>query len=400
MPRRTVVDPRFADRLRELRADRRLSIRDLAALSFLAKSTVSDLENQTKAPTPETARTLDKALGTGGELTAMVSEAPSDQPYLWETAELLERVRASAVSPAAIEALHLTAFELCCRYGRDDPLILRGEGHRWLREVMRLLRRPVGLHEHRELLTIAGWLALLVGCVEYDLGLAPAAEATRGAAVVLGREGGNGEIEAWGWEMAAWFALTQGRYRDVVTAAETGQTVVGRHTAAVQLVAQEAKARARQGDPRGVRAALVRGRRLLDLFAPPSRPDHHFVVDPEKWDFYAMDAYRLVGDDTRAQHHAEQVLRQGTAEDGSERAPMRMAEARLTLGVVAARAGDLEAAVAAGLAAFHARRRSIPQLLLVAAELDAELQRRDPKGPWSGEFRNALRAVRPPAADT
>ncbi|MET8416209.1 hypothetical protein ABZV41_10800 [Streptomyces sp. NPDC005098] len=39
------------------------------------------------------------------------------------------------------------------------------------------------------------------------------------------------------------------------------------------------------------------------------------------------------------------MIRAGTDFDGSERSPMRMAEARITLGVVAARQGDLDQAV-------------------------------------------------------
>ncbi|MEV8204371.1 hypothetical protein [Streptomyces sp. NPDC079189] len=29
----------------------------------------------------------------------------------------------------------------------------------------------------------------------------------------------------------------------------------------------------------------------------PENLDHHFVVDPAKFDFYAMDCYRLLGED-------------------------------------------------------------------------------------------------------
>jgi hypothetical protein len=96
-------------------------------------------------------------------------------------------------------------------------------------------------------------------------------------------------------------------------------------------------------------------------------------VDPAKWDFYAMDAYRLAGDDTLATMHAKEVLRNGTTPDGSEIAPMRMAEARLTLAVAAARQDDLEQAASLGRTALTASRQSLPSLLMVAGELDSEL---------------------------
>ena len=388
------VDPRFPSRLRQLRHERGWSLQALAERSYLVKSTISALETGARRPTAATAAALDTALDAGGELAAMVTEdAPAAEARMWGTAELLDRIRACDMAPGTIDALHVTVGELCCAYSWRDAHELRGEGLRWLRETLRLLGRPTSLRAHQELLTAAGWLALLVGCIEYDLGLRPAAEATRVAARELGHEGGNTEIEAWAWEMAAWMALTQGRWRDTLDAAETGQAIVGQHTAAVQLIGQQAKALARLGDQAGVREALDRGRRLLDRFAAPSRPDHHFVVDPDKWDFYAMDAYRLVGMDTEAAHHAEQVLILGTAPDGSEKAPMRMAEARLTLGAVAARQGELEQAVEVGVSALAASRRSLPSLLMVAGEVDRELTRRDPGGPLVAEFRAAVHQV-------
>lgn len=390
--RRTIADPRFATRLRELRRERGLSLRELAAAAYLAKSTISELENATTAPSLDTAQALDRALRAEGELSGMVTAPTSAN--LWEAAEVLAKVQASDVSPATVEATHAAVYEMCCTYGWQDARQLRSEGLRWLREVERLLRRPVGLRAHQELLTVAGWLALLIGCVEYDLGLRPAAEATRVAALQLADEGGNNEIAAWAWEMSAWFALTSGRYRETVAAAEAGQAIAGgEHTVGVQLFGQQAKALARLGDARGVHAALERGRRLLDRFPRPARPDHHFVVDPDKWDFYAMDAYRFVGQDDLARQHAIEVLRLGTAPGGAEKAPMRMAEARLTLSTVAARAGDLEHAVAVALDAFQSRRRSVPQLLMVAQEVGIELRRRDPRGRPLTDFDEAVRSV-------
>jgi hypothetical protein len=301
-------------------------------------------------------------------------------------------VQASDTAPATVEALHATVFELCCQYATRPATELRVEAHGWIREVTRLLHRPTGLAAHRELLTAAGWLALLVGCVEYDLGMRAGAEATRTAARQLGEEAGHPEIVAWSYEMAAWFALTQARYRGVLSAAHSGRAAAPRGSAAVQLTAQEAKAYARLGDPAGVRDALSRGRALLDQMDGPDRPDHHFVVDPDKWDFYAMDAFRLAGEDDLAAGHAGTVLELGQGPDG-EKAPMRMAEARLTLAAVAARAGDLEQAAAAGVQALAAGRKSLPSLLMVAGELDVELHRRFPGAVPADDFREALRSV-------
>ena len=117
---------------------------------------------------------------------------------------------------------------------------------------------------------------------------------------------------------------------------------------AVQLAAQEAKAWARIGDKRQTEVSLDRGRRLLDSMPYPENLDHHFVVDPTKFDFYAMDCYRLLGEDAMAGTSPMTVVQASTDFDGTERAPMRLAEARITLGVVAAREGDLEHAVQLG----------------------------------------------------
>ena len=70
---------------------------------------------------------------------------------------------------------------------------------------------------------------------------------------------------------------------------------------AVQLAAQEAKAWARIGDRRQTEVALDRGRRLLDSMPYPENLDHHFVVDPTKFGFYAMDCYRMLADDKVAE---------------------------------------------------------------------------------------------------
>jgi hypothetical protein len=118
----------------------------------------------------------------------------------------------------------------------------------------------------------------------------------------------------------------------------------------------------------------------LSALPYPENCDHHFVVDPMKFDYYAVDCYRTVGADSMAEHLAEEVIEANTDFDGLERAPMRMAEARITLGVVRAREGDLEGAVSLGMRALVGDRKSLPSLLMVSRDLTKVLNDR-----YSGE---------------
>jgi transcriptional regulator with XRE-family HTH domain len=385
----------FGDMLRQLRTEHGISLGQLALRIHYNKGYLSRIESGQKAPSETLARQCDSVLGARGELIAAahldIAAARDTRPSY--TTELLRRIRASDITPGSIESIHATVAELCCQYAHRDAQELRAEAQDWLREIARVLRQPIGLKQHQEALVATGWLALLIGCIEYDLGLRAGAEATRVAAAQLGAEAGTADIIGWTHEMSAWFALTQGRYRSVLDATSAGRATAPNHSVVVQLAGQDAKALGRMGDVQGVRQSLEFGRRRLEHTTSPLRPEHHFAVDPDKWEFYAMDAYRLAGDDDLAAEYAREVLRKGTTPDGGERSPMRMAEARLTLAVVAAHKGELDEAIGIGLAALTNSRRSLPSLLMVAGELDAALQQRWPDVAAVEDFREAVRTV-------
>lgn len=300
------------------------------------------------------------------------------------TVELLKRIRTSDIDSSTIDALNITVEQLCCDYASVDGRNLVIAGRDLLSKVTELLGGKLSLAQHREVLGNAGMLALLVGCLEYDLGDARAAEATRRMALELGKESGQTGVVGWAHEMLAWFQLTSGNYRAVLSAADTGIVAAGSHSVAVQLHAQRAKAYARMGEPEQAHAALEHGRELLDRLPFPERPENHFVVDPDKYDFYAMDTYRVSGQDDLAARNAEEVIRRGVNPEGELATPMRTAEAQLTLAVVAARKGDPDEATALGLEALQGDKQSRPSLLHVARELSNELKAYGPK--VGGEF--------------
>jgi len=322
-----------------------------------------------------------------------------------DTLEVLTRLRGSSIDAATLEGLRITVDRLCSEYPYLPAQQLLVEGRSWLRRITTMLDRQLTLRQHKELLSMAGWLAALVGCVEYDSVNRAAAEAIRQTAWSLGEESGDAEVMAWAQEMRAWFALTRGDYRGVLAAAATGHEVAPSGPAAVQLHAQKAKAWARIGDRRQVEVALDQGRSLLERLPYPENLDNHFAVDPAKWDFYSMDCYRILGssqdasstENKLAETYAAEVIRIGTNSTGTERSPMRNAEARVTLGVIAARQGELEQAIDYGHRALAGERLSLPSLLMVSSELASVIKQRYNTDVAAADYLDQLKHLSDPA---
>ena len=173
--------------------------------------------------------------------------------------------------------------------------------------------------------------------------------------------------------------VTAGDYHGVIAAAQAGTDRVPAHGVTVQLAAQEAKAWARIGGRRQPEVAPDRGRRLLDSMPYPENLDNHFVVDPTKFDFYAMDCYRHLAEDRMAETLADEVIQNATGFGGTERASMRPAEAQVTPGVVAARQGNTEQAIHHGEQALGGQRKSLPSLAMVSRDLSRVLKQRCPE---------------------
>jgi hypothetical protein len=310
-----------------------------------------------------------------------------------DTLELVSRLQRSDLDQASLDALRIMADRLCSEYPYMPSDQLLTEGRAWLRRITTLQGQRLTLAQHREILVLAGWIALLIGCVEHDTGNRAAAETTRQAALSLGTDAEHGEIKAWAHEIRAWMALTTGDYHGVVAASRAGIEEAPHHSVAVQLAAQEAKAWARIGDRRQTEVALDRGRRLLDALPYPENLDNHFVVDPTKFDFYAMDCYRMLTEDKLAESLANEVISSSTDFDGSERAPMRTAEARITLGVIAARQGDVKEAVNQGERALASTRKSLPSLTMVSRDLTRVLKERYLTEPATNNYLDQLQMV-------
>lgn len=243
----------------------------------------------------------------------------------------------------------------------------------------------------------AAWLGVLLGCLLYDLGERAEAESVRQEALRAAAAAGEPEPAAWAYEMAAWFALVEGRYADALRHARAGRAALGAAEAGVgvQLALQEAKACARLGDRARALAALGESAQLLARLPAPVHADNHFVFDASKWDFFAASIHLQLGDDEAA----EALLLAGIARhrrfDGSTDAPMRTAGAQLDLALVEARRGRLAESLAYAELAYAHTRRSIGELRARSAEVFAALEARFPGAAEVGEFAERLRRLGP-----
>ena len=318
----------FAAELRRLRAERAVSLRELAALVHYGKSYLHELETGQKIPHPDVAERLDEALRAGGRLTATVPQPENTTNSELAALELSRRVAASDVGAETLTRLETTFDELAMAYPTSPPdeLLIRVRRH--LDYVTTLVDARKTLTQHRRLLVLGGWLALLRATLHIDLGHDTAADAYLTTAEQLATQAEHPEIAAWCLETRAWAVLTVGRYRDALDLSRQAQQVAPRDGSAfVQATAQEGRAWARLGDAAQTRRALDRVEHLAGGIPVPRHPEHHYRYDPAKARSYAATTLSWAGDPA-----AESVARAVIADLETENArPRRIASAQLDL---------------------------------------------------------------------
>ena len=125
-----------------------------------------------------------------------------------DTLELVSRLQRSDLDEATLSGLRVMADRLCSEYPFVPADQLLTEGRAWLRRITTFQGQRLTLKQHREILVQAGWVTLLLACMEYDTGNRQAAETTRQAALSLGIEADHAEIQGWAHEIRAWMNLT------------------------------------------------------------------------------------------------------------------------------------------------------------------------------------------------
>jgi transcriptional regulator with XRE-family HTH domain len=366
----------FAAEVRRFMTERGMSLRGLARAASYDASHLSKVLNGQKGVSPYLAERLDDALGAEGKIRDAAATAPAPARSVpagdLGLIEMARRAEASDLGVGTVELLQASADRLCRDYPTGDPRVLSARGRAHLDYVTGLLGKRVTLAQHRDLLVVAGWLSALLACTCYDAGDPGAAETARRMTRQFGEHAGHGELIAWSAEIAAWYALVEGRTAQAVALCEEGLAHTGASNAAVQLTLQASRAYARLGDSRATET-LAAGRKVLAAVPVPEHPEHHFVFDRDKYEFYTATIYTWLGtDDAAAEENAREVVARCHGPGGTVIWPTRLSTTLVNLGQIAGRRGDLDEAVGLGRESLRCGRRSA-ELLPRAAELERRL---------------------------
>jgi len=381
----------FGRELARLMQARGVGVRELARKVPCNPGHISNLRSGNAGPSLNLASILDGILDAGGTLTALAEAATPVVPGGdLGLIELARRAEASDLGSGTLELLQESADRLCRDYPTVDPRVLSDQARTRLGYVTDLLGKRVTLAQHRELLMVAGWLSALLACTLYDAGDPGAAEAARRMTRQFGQHAVHGELTAWSFEIAAWYALVEGRFAQAVKLCEGGLAHAGISNAAVQLTLQASRSYARMGDDRAGRM-LAAGGAVLAKLPVPEHPEHHFVFDRDKYEFYTATVYTWLGtDDAAAEENAREVVARCHGPDGVILWPTRLSTTLVNLGQIAGRRGDLDEAVALGAESLRCGRRSA-ELLPRAAELERRLASRYGAEPLVSEYGELLR---------
>jgi transcriptional regulator with XRE-family HTH domain len=312
---------------------------------------VSRWERGLHRPSPRYVRLLCLLFDEGPERLGLPGEEETKPAgRSTETFDLARCATAPDVDPASVDNVHHAVERLNRAYSTVEPGPLLASVQQRLWQVDQLLRGRVTLDQHRDLLEAAGWLHTLLAALHYDLGDREAADVSRNAALHLGREIGNAEIQGWAFETPAWITLFDGRARDAVDLCVAGQQVAPPTSwAFVALNMQEARAWARLGDRRAAEQALLRGTAVLDRLPEAEHPDDHFVFDREKFAYYASTTYAWLGMAKHTERYATEVIRNSGSPRRRNFWPGRVRGVHFDLGLALAKRGRPDEASNEGL---------------------------------------------------
>jgi transcriptional regulator with XRE-family HTH domain len=161
------IHDRVRRRLRELRAERGLTLADVAAAAGMDASTLSRLESGTRRLTLDHLPALARALGVRSD--DLLEAPPAEDPRIRATARQGDGMTFWPLSQRP-EASGRHAYKIRITRRRKKPVLRTHEGHEWLYVLSGRLRLVLADHEHvlgpGEAAEFSTWTPHWMGAVE------------------------------------------------------------------------------------------------------------------------------------------------------------------------------------------------------------------------------------------
>ena len=314
------------------------------------------------------------------------------EPAEAEALEYTRRAESTFIGRRTLEHLQVVIADLAAAFAYTPPAQMLPRALWYRRHVAALL--DDGRHtlrEGRQLYQCAGWLSVILGWLNHDLGDSRTGEAYCADAWEHGWQAEHGELCAWAMDAAATIAMYGNRPDTAREAASKGLAQAPENSAAaIRVSCQLTRANARLGRTDDFEDALRDTRRKLDGL--PVHGSGLFSIDAGRVASYAATSSIWLARPEQAVTYARQAIEFYQHADPAQRSPTREAIAWLDLGIAHAELGSPDAAVDVAGPALTTTRLT-GSVLTRAGDLDAVLCRRFAGSAPSRQFHDRYTAV-------
>jgi transcriptional regulator with XRE-family HTH domain len=366
----------FGQVLRRLRAAAGLSQPQLAAKVHYSQSLISKVENGAERPSSDFARACDDALGSTGQLVALVAapRVAGDEEELeaWELADALTR---SSISVQTLDHMERAVYGHALRYPSTGPAALIVPVRQQLRRLRHALQQPQTMQVRRRAVQLVGVLSGIAGNLSLDIGRDDQAVTFFELGRLAGYESADDDLTAWvlaTHSIASFFAGNAPEAAALLDeASDLARTASGPRRRA-WIEALRARAHGAIGNRSGALAALDTARAAIESVTEPPHGTDFF--DGPRLDGLAGGTYLLLRDAEPAAELLTQALTRRAPSDAKGRAliTLDLATSRLVVGELDEACRLVEDALGAGPGVVV--RPVVSRALAVRADME----------PWDG----------------
>ncbi|MGW4249380.1 XRE family transcriptional regulator, partial [Nocardia sp. NPDC004722] len=206
----------------------------MARRTHFTASYLSLIETGRRAVTADVVAAYERTLGRA----ALVGGDAPDEALV--VLEWMRRVTGSDIGGGSLERLESAVDDLAAAYPTMRPERLLAQIDQHLGLAARMMDSKKTLTEYRRLVIAVGWMSLLAGTCQIDLGQPRAAFARLRLAHGIADEAGHPEITAWCLETTAWSHLIAGNFAAAVELSRAAQAVAPPESSAfIQAVARK-----------------------------------------------------------------------------------------------------------------------------------------------------------------